>query len=275
MSQVMLLVAPVFASMGITGSGSGDLTISNYHSTGSLGDGLNIAGTFGVVTITTPVITSAGGNGIWFNIDSSVTSITITNPVIASSGANGLYLYNTTVTGAVAITNPVVSASTNYGIWLRNLASPAINITNGAVYSNLIQGFYVDNAPGTVIRGFNPSNIANGGIHDNGWTGIKVFATTGTDDNMVIDHNWIYNNGNPDTNEGNGDHDGIDIHNNCSNETISNNLIINNGNAGLALVLNSNGVVYNNVIANSGTNTYTNRGGFYDSGTGSFGRFQK
>lgn len=243
-----------YSSLELRG-GSGALIISGYSSTGSLARGLYI---------------SSG----------SYTTASIANATIDSTAyAAGIELNGISASSSINISYPTITNSSG-GIYLTNLTSPSIQLLNGAIYNNGV-GIVIDGVPGTIIRGFNPKNITNGGLHDNNLSGgsgsgITVLATTGNSNNMIVEDNWIYNNGYPYTTAPyNANHDGIDMHANCGNAIIRNNIIVNNGNAGVALVMDSYGEIYNNVIAYNGSNNgtpsnSTARGGFYNSGSGSW-----
>src|ERR1035438_8112898 len=253
---------------------SGSINISNATITSSGDYGLYLYNTTGspAVTLTNVSSNSSGWNGL--NIGSSTLgAISITNPVISSAlgtSNNGVGFSMSAVTAtSLTISHPTITLSNMYGIYLDDVIASSVQLLDGAIYNNVDTGVYLNQVPGAVISGSNPTSITNGGIWGNGNSGISVLASNGNSNNMVFENNWIYDNGNPYYNDL-GNHDGIDIHANCSNETVMNNVVADNGDAGFAFVLNSSGVIYNNTIARNGTMGYTVRGGFYNSGTGSW-----
>lgn len=253
------------------------------------------------VTIDTPTITGSMANGIYV---ASVDNVTITNPDISLNDlGNGISVVNNTE-GPVMITGGTVQ-HTLYGLYLTGCSC---NVTvSETIFSNnasrgiyttsntstmLLSGvqskdndgsglYFVDTANATIKNQSIISDNHNSGItftgassinneiidslvYNNGVDGINF--TAGASDSLVA-RNKVYNNGQRDViSHG----DGITAHVDNTGLTIRHNLIYGNRNAGLAMVNNSQGVAYNNVIYNNGDSESVNmgvRGGYYCAST--------
>jgi len=247
------------------------LTLSNVTSNATIApyDSLRILQCSGIVVITNYLSSSSADFGL--NIDTCNLSAgsAINGLTISSANSYGLHIINTTASSLV-INNPVITNNGSYGIHMLNVLGGA-SILNGSIHDNVGQGFFLDQVPNAVVRGFNPQNITNGGIYNNAGGGVSILATSGNSNGVIVDHNYIHDNGSDDSSSGN--RDGIDAHLNCTGLQIYENIIVRNGNAGLAFVNNSSGTVYNNVIMNNGTKNSTyhkDRGGYYNVGTGAW-----
>lgn len=157
-----------------------------------------------------------------------------------------------------------ISYSQSYGI--RASSTPNLQLLNGRAHHNTGNAIYFEATSTNVVVMYNE-------IDHNGGDGID---TAGTSTGIVVKYNNVHDNGTTDDVAGAAG-DGFSSHEGSTGQVVMNNLFYNNLDTGMAPVLDSAGVAYNNILVNNGCLTGSTgctykgtRGGFYNSGSGSW-----